>query len=290
MRRLIVNADDFGLSPGANYGIVEAHSQGIVTSASLMANMPGAEQAAALARRHPTLDLGVHLCLTAGSALVPYHGVSSLTRRDGRLLPFGEFVARLGAGRIALREIERELEMQVEQALALGVRPSHLDSHHHVHVLPGVREIVVGLARRFGVRAVRCPLEPPAAVAGMAARDRVRALLLLGFARGLRRLLAASGLHTTQHFRGLALGHAFDPGRLERVLRALPEGDTELMVHPGYPDPTMAALTRYARGRERELRTLTEPRCRALLADLGVALTTYAALARVRAAGPGPAP
>lgn len=142
MKRLIVNADDFGLTPGVNDGILQAHLQGIVTATTLMADAPAFEHAAGLARRTPTLDVGVHLVLWPGNEALPQR------------LP--SFLARAMSS--SVEEIEKDFSRQVEKVIAGGIAPSHLDTHKHVHLLPRVMKAVVRVAKRFGVQWVRRPL------------------------------------------------------------------------------------------------------------------------------------
>lgn len=153
MRSLIVNADDFGLSPGVNRGILRAHREGIVTSASLMVNMEYAAEAVALAKGHPSLAVGLHLTLTAGRPLAP--GVSSLTDPEGRFLR-GPALAE----RARPEELEREVRAQVAAFQATGLPLSHIDSHHHLHMEAAMlRPILQRVAAELGVpvRSYACP-------------------------------------------------------------------------------------------------------------------------------------
>ncbi len=277
-RRLVVNADDFGISRGVNRGIVEAHLNGLLTSASLMASLPAAEDAVARAERCPRLALGLHLTLTAGRPLSEPDRVPSLVDTEGRLLVLGRLVARLSLGRVRRPDLERELSAQVEWALERGVRLDHLDSHHHVHVHPAVAGLALRLAEGYGIPYLRCPTEL-SSVAGLrfaSARDAARVLLISLFGELLRqRLSGRRQVQAAAHFRGVALGYGFGLPALLRTLGRLPPGLTELMAHPGYPDAELATVTTYARGRERELAALTSPEGRRLVETLGVRLTTF---------------
>jgi predicted glycoside hydrolase/deacetylase ChbG (UPF0249 family) len=269
-----VNADDFGISPGVNLAIVEAHRLGICTSASLMANQPWASQAVELRGANPGLGLGLHLTLTAGRPISPAERVPSLVGAAGQFHPLPAFLARAALGALRPDELRRELGAQVERALALGARPGHLDGHHHVHVVPPVRVEALRVALEYGIRAVRVPCEPPR---GRAPRDLARALVVSARAGWLRRAVDQLGLYTTDHFRGLGLGYGFGPHRLASELGRLPRGLTELMVHPGYPDAALAAATSYVTGRERELGALTAEATRAALRRFDVELVTWSA-------------
>lgn len=277
-RRLIVNADDFGLSSGVNGGVVAAHHQGIVTSASLMANLPAVEEAVALAP--PSLALGLHLNLTTGEPCAGAARVPSLVDGAGRFLRLDRLLWRLSTGGVRRLDLEREIAAQIERVLALGARLDHLDGHHHIHLHPAVRRVAMANAVIYGIHAVRVPEERGPLGVHEAPRDRVRRLLLNGACRRARRMAHAFHLATADHFRGLALGLAFDVRRLVATLRALPPGVTELMCHPGYVDAELAQRTRYSAGRDREVEALTAPAVRAALAEVGITLTHYGALPR----------
>jgi hopanoid biosynthesis associated protein HpnK len=283
-RLLVVNADDFGISRGVNRGIVEAHRRGLVTSASLMANLPAAEDALTRAATCPKLSLGLHLTLTAGRPLSPPERVPTLVDGDGRFFALGALLARLSLGRVRRADLERELAAQVAWALRHGVRPGHLDSHHHVHVHPRVAPTVLRLAEQGGTPCVRCPTEAttPAALRRTHPRDAARTVAISVFGHLLRRRIRARGLKTSGHFRGIALGPGFGIAALLRTLRQIPRGLTELMTHPGYPDAELARLTVYAEGRDRELAALTAREARAVVRAADIRLITFAEVARGR--------
>jgi hopanoid biosynthesis associated protein HpnK len=268
-----VNADDYGLSSGVNAGVLAAHRDGLVTSATLMVNMPAAAEAVAAAP--PTLALGLHLNLTSGSPCAGAARAPSLVNADGRFVRLDRLALRLAAGRVRRADLEREIAAQVERALGLGAALDHLDGHHHIHAHPAVLPVVLQLAAWYGVGAVRCPEETTPAEIAEAPRDRVRRVLVGAAARRLRTRAAAAGLRTSEHFRGLAVGLAFDTRALVATLERLPPGLTELMCHPGYPDAELAERTSYAAGRERELAALTAPEVRAVVRARGIELTTY---------------
>lgn len=262
-RRLIVNADDFGLSAGVNRGILEAHAAGVVTSASLMVNTAAFAVAAAAARQAPSLSVGLHLNLTVGAPVSPPQTVPSLCGRDGRLLPLRNLVTRAFTGRLVASEVERECAAQMARARAAGVRLTHLDGHLHAHALPGVWAPVVAAARAAGIDIVRVPLEPALSIAW-------RPLAAVGqvLLNAAHRLATREGVvpRHAQHFRGFALTGRRDFAEgLLTLLDRLEPGVTELMVHPGYPDAELAQWARYVSGRERELAALVSPEVRARL-------------------------
>ena len=276
-RAIIFNADDFGLSPGLNAGIVQAHRYGVVRSASLMVAAPAFAEAVDLARAHPELDLGIHLALTAVRPVLPARSVASLVDRDGRFPRLGRWLVRLVFGALEPGDIRQELVAQMERALATGLRFTHLDSHHHVHLFAPVREVVAELARSYGIPFVRriarrCP-QP-----GLGPVTALKRGLLQRFDAGAEPVYA--GLERVD---GTLLPPPRSPSRWHRFLCSLPEGVTELICHPGLRDPRLAGLDPLVDGREAELRWLTSPRLVRLLDGAGLELTSFAALASRRA-------
>lgn len=252
MKRLIVNADDLGYSAGVDAGIMRAHRDGIVTSASLMTNVPGAGRAAALARETPTLDVGVHLVITHGHPLSDPATIASLVGADGGFRKPREVI---GGGRVRSAKALRELRAQYARGRELlGRQPSHLDTHHWVEEDPEVQEAFLELARETGaaVRSITPAIRDRARRAGIRTPD--------GYSREF------------QH-----RGH-IDVASLLRIVGALPEGTTELGCHPGEADPELEKRSSYARERPIELATLTDPAVRARIEELGIALATFASL------------
>ncbi|MBI2774089.1 MAG: ChbG/HpnK family deacetylase [Chloroflexi bacterium] len=253
MRRLIVNADDLGRAPGVDRGVLRAHRDGIVTSATFMANVPGAERTAMLARESPTLDLGIHLSITFGRPLSDALQVPSLLRPDGTFHPRPSDI--VGRGIVTRDDVLRECRAQLSRARALlGRDPSHADTHHFVHDDPAVFEALVELAREHGL-AVRHHT--------VAQRERLR----------------AEGIRTPDHFRRefQFAGH-IDVPALVGLISSLDDGVTELMCHPGEPDDELERTSTYGRERPVELATLTHPDVRAALDDGGVTLASFADL------------
>ena len=143
----ILNADDFGLSPGINRGIIEAHRQGILTSASLMVAGDAFEEAVALSHEHSSLSLGVHLTFVEGKPILPPGTVPSLVTADGRFCQsLGRFLLEWSTGQIRMKDVERGFAAQIEKAMDHGVRIDKLDSHMHVHLLPGIFQVAQAVA------------------------------------------------------------------------------------------------------------------------------------------------
>lgn len=253
-RQLVVNADDFGMTPGLSRGVVRAHDEGIVTSASLLANMSGFEDAVRLAATRPALSVGLHLNLTDGAPVSPVAEVSSLVNDKGELLGYRTFSLRLLAGRIVRSELEREIEAQFDRLAAAGITPSHVDGHRHIHLLPTLFDSVAATTEQRGIRTVRCPAGLGGRAGGPAGISSARELGFLGFGRLHQGRLESRGLSTADTFLGAVFRtrkHALHDAAL--CLRDLPVGLTEWMVHPGEVDAELVFVDDYLFKREEEL-------------------------------------
>lgn len=283
-RRVVVfNADDFGLTAGTNAGIVGAFLRGVVRSTSLMATTPGFDDAVALARAHPDLDLGVHLALTGVSPLLPPERIPSLVGSDGRFPPLKVWLGRAFLKRLNPAEVGAELRAQLRRALETGLRFSHIDGHHHAHVFAPVARVVGALAREFGIPIVRRVGNARGVTASLLREGRGEPGMLSPKAR----FLGAADARWGGAFDGLARNDAFrgfafptDLVGWEALARSCPTGVTEVMCHPGVSDPEVAALDGYIAGREVELRWLCDRRVADIFASHGVVLGSFARLAR----------
>jgi predicted glycoside hydrolase/deacetylase ChbG (UPF0249 family) len=268
VKQLIIHADDFGLTPGVTRGILEAHAAGIVTSTSVMVGTPGWADAADRLRAGTTLDVGLHFNLLVGRPLTTARTIAD--RRTGAFLRLAALVARALTGRLDPDEVRAECAAQLWQLQATGVRVTHIDSHRHTHPLPGVWAAVQAVAAHAGL-AVRVPAERwrTARTRGVGAQLH-RAAVSASAWRG-------GGAPPRVQFTGLTLdgGRDFEAGVL-RTLNGIGPGVTELMVHPGYVEPALAAVDGYTWQRERELRALLGPAVATRLGRGDVRLTSFA--------------
>lgn len=250
MRALIVNADDWNLTGGVSRGILEAHRQGIVTSTTALVNLPPDEASLAELRAAPALGVGLHLNLTWGRPLSPPEAVPSLVDDEGHF----RRDPRAVTARAKPMEARQELEAQIEAFETLfGRRPTHLDSHHHLHRYPPLEEVVLDLALTAGL---------PLRSQDPGFRDQLRGL----------------GVPTPDHFVGdVGAEPYWTVSRLLDTLAGLGEGVTELMCHPGRYDETLA-WSRYGPQREAELAALADPEVRATAERLGIQLLHFGAL------------
>ena len=269
-KQLVVNADDFGFTRDVNQGIVEAHRQGILTATTLMANGDAFDDAVRLARENPGLDVGAHLVLIGGRALA---------ERGSELPPtVPRLLAAIAARRIHIYD---ELAAQVRRILDAGLAPTHLDTHKHTHLAPPVLDAVARVAEEFDIRWVRRPFDLPLTAARGGAPWFKRAISgSLGIQRArFHRVLTRRQCRTTDHFAGFQITGRFRTVELVALIRALPEGSTELMCHPGRATSELRrARTRLKESREQELAALIAPETRRALAESGVELVNYGTL------------
>ena len=270
LRRLIVTADDFGLHPRIDAGILLSHRDGIVTSASICAS--GATFAAAVrGALDAGLDVGVHLTLVGEAPVSALEDLPTLA--PGGRLPRGYAVLfrRLLLGRIRIQEVERELEAQVARVRDAGLEVSHLDSHQHVHLHPSLLPLTLRLARRFGIRALRASSR----VCGLGG---LRPALLAFFAHRAARQAQKEGLKVPDAVLGLAETGGLGEARLLRLVEGLAPGTSELVCHPGSADAEVQATYEWHFHWDEEARALTSPRVREALARNGVRLVRHADL------------
>jgi hopanoid biosynthesis associated protein HpnK len=283
-RQLILNADDFGLTRGVNEGIIRAHREGVLTSATLMACGPAFDLAVELAKLNPQLGIGCHLVLVGGRAIAPLDEIPSLASKDGRLPEsLGGFVTRLSAGMIRPVEIERELRAQILKIRAAGIEPTHLDTHKHTHAHPFVMRALSRVASELGIPRVRKPMENLRDSWESSRGERsamLPELLSAAAARMVTPVFQSAartyGLRSPDHFLGLARTGRLRPDALRRMISAVQEGNTEIMLHPGISDSELATVeTRLSWQRNTEMDALIDPAVKDAIEERGIRLITY---------------
>lgn len=270
-RRLIVNADDFGESLEVNKGIIEAHRNGIVTSTSLLTNMPAFEHALTCIKDAPTLDVGIHLNVHRG---IPITTCTYLTRNGEFLsnslsLLFRSYINK----RCAKKEIFQEFEAQIKKALSAGVRISHLDTDKHLHTLPFIFDIVLTLAERYNIPTVRLPYESFTFSSFLNPSQLHKTIVMALFAPLNTYLLKKSACKGPDYFYGVSSSKKFSVTNVMKLFSMLRPGVTELSCHPGHPPKSIENyIDAY---RQKELQTLTDPELRAFVAEHGIVLSTF---------------
>lgn len=288
-RNLIVNADDLGLTEGVNLAVLECRRRGVLTSATLMANVPAFSGGVATAKELerdgalPAFSVGCHVILIDGEPLLPPNEIPTLVGADGRFRhKLSQFAQDALRSRICVEDIEREASAQIGRLQAAGISVSHLDTHKHAHMFPAVLDGVLLAARKQGVRAVRNPFEQPFAIAGaMAGRPALWfRYAQVQFLRRWRAQFVSSvrdaGLVTTDGCLGVTITGAMNEALLAETLKNMPEGTWELVCHPGYNDPDLqSAGTRLLASRGTEMELLNSARMRELLQREGIELISF---------------
>lgn len=283
MRQLIVNADDFGFTSGVNRAIIEAHTRGLVTSATLMANGAAFEEAVLSAKSAPNLSIGCHIVLIDGEPLLACEKVPSLTRsrrfRDGLKI----FAARAIAHTMDSDEISEEAKAQICKIQSAGISVSHVDTHKHTHLFPQILRPLLRAARECGVRAIRNPFGPrlPLRSSQLLTRPNLwtrtaEVQILRRFAGRFRDAVDREGFATPDGTLGIEVTGTLDETLFHAIAQNIPDGTWEFVCHPGYNDAELqAAKTRLRESRETELRVLTLPAAREVLSHQGIELISY---------------
>jgi hopanoid biosynthesis associated protein HpnK len=267
-RRLIVNADDFGRSASINQAVIRAHREGILTTASLMVNEPGCEEAVALARENPTLGVGLHLTLLCGHSALPPAEVPGLVN------PNGEFSNNpAGSGfryffQRSLREqLRREVHAQFQKFRATRLPLDHVNGHLHLHLHPTVFRILMADASQLGIKRLRLTFDPfrlnLRAASGHLAYRALHVAIFHSLSALARPALARRGIRHTGAVFGLLQNARVDEAYVTRLLPQLPEGDSELYSHP--------SLDEF----KNELDALISPGVKDRVKQLGIKLIRY---------------
>ena len=280
-KRLIINADDFGLCESVNKGIVETHTKGVLTSTTIMANMPAAEQAVELAKNLPALGLGVHLNLTAGKPLCQETAVKLILDSQGYFaLSPGKLALASLITRKVRTAIETELALQIQWLIDKGIKPTHLDSHKHIHCFPSIFPIVCRLAKRFSIPAIRYAGEPtyvsqlPWPLTDRESRKR---------ASLVRTMSKINRWQNPAFFKTDALLGVNHVGKINTVfMRAVSMYNTastaEVMTHPGYTYDLDAAKTHLVKEREIEIEALCSEKTKRFFNEANIKLIHYGQL------------
>jgi hopanoid biosynthesis associated protein HpnK len=261
-KRLIVNADDLGLTPGINRGVEKAFREGIVGSTSLLVNAPGFNDALSVIKDNPSLPVGIHLTLVGGDGPVTAPSrIPTLIDRGGRFFrSYGRFMMHYR--RINFDEVRREFSAQIEKAMGAGIVPSHVDTHQHLHLLPRVADIVLDLCGQYRIAYVRCPRK----------RGGVEGPGIAALSHSLKKKIEKRQLTTTDHFAGFPESGKMTQKDMLNIIHRLKKGTTELMVHPGLDSSEAVSRYGWAMNWENELAALISPEVRAAVSDYGVEL------------------
>lgn len=285
LKRLVINADDLGWSRGVSDGILLAHREGVVTSATLMVNRPASQYAVEQARNAPRLSVGTHVNLCEGAPVLPPERIPSLVTPEGTFHPRHELTRRLWRFQVSPSEIETEIRAQIQWMKAHGLTPTHADSHHNFHLHPRV----AGAFRRAllgeGIRRARGALQRhwprDGYIGGPHAGPGYRRLLVGAYMRLLQlwafRDLSCPDCRLVVHPRYRNHPELLAEG-WKAALESIPPGAYELECHPGSFDPGFSEKDNLRERRGLELRILTDPQFRALIERNGIQLVSYSEL------------
>jgi chitin disaccharide deacetylase len=299
VRRLIVNADDFGLTAGVNRAIVETHTAGVVSSTTLMANGPAFEDAVTAARSAPNLSVGCHVVLVDGTPVAPAGALDTLVAvRSAEPEKFysslSAFSARAMLGGFDRDQLVEEVTAQIRKIQATGLKVTHLDTHKHAHVFPEILGALLRAARICGVRAIRNPIVPVKALPARLFKGKPQlwkrygqVRMLHTFSRQFLQRTKRAGLLTPNGVLGVietgslssdnhSDNHNDNASLLRQTLAGLPEGTWEFVCHPGYCDSDLRAVhTRLLESRDQERLLLTSEALRQFLEEQKIQVTGY---------------
>ena len=236
MKKLIVNADDFGLHTEVNKAVIKGYQQGCIRSTSLMPTGAAVDEACELARENPGLGIGIHITLVAERPVLPVEKVATLVDENGYFhADHMVFIKKYLLGEIDNGQLYAECEAQIARAMSLGLNVTHLDSHQHLHTLPGVTPICLELMKKYHIHRMRYPGEAFAFTGGYDAGlfRRVAKCGLTVCAMLARRRAKCYNIMMPEHFFGMLAGGHMEERYFLNILRALPDGVSEIMVHPG---------------------------------------------------------
>jgi hopanoid biosynthesis associated protein HpnK len=273
----VVNADDFGLSVSINAGIRDAYEHGILRSASLMANGEGFDDAVSRVKEHPGLGVGIHLSLVGERPIAPAHKLRGLIDSEGRLPPsYADFARGYLSRRFTPREVHREMEAQIVHVLRAGIRPTHLDSHQHVHLMPGVFDLTLDLAEAYKIRVVRIPHDRAVFSPALASGRGVQLGVLVFLSALARSKIRRRGLQCAAFFHGLVDSGRLDTQVLCAILSRLGHGVHEIMCHPGFETPALRHHYAWGYTWESEAVALRSAAVKKLVERRGIRLRNFA--------------
>ena len=281
MKQLIVNADDFGRHPLVNQAVAQAVDKGGLLSASIMAGKEYFAEAVALAKERPQLGIGVHLTLVDGRPVLPAAEIPSLVAADGNFFAdHGAFVKRFVKGKISIADIRRELAAQMDKVLAAGLVPTHIDSHQHMHMLPGIFPLALELAAERGIKRVRIsrgiygnPFTPWPGIGDLVGKFGLEALACRN-----KRLAKRYGFACPDNFVGQVAGGAVSAEFMLDLAAKFTQGTVEVMLHPGLDNEVLAREAGWQHDYEGELQAVCLAEVKAALDQQGIALVNFAHL------------
>jgi len=271
---LIVNADDYNTDRERNRGIIQAARSGIVTSATIISNLPWEDNTLENLVATFGNNVGIHLNLTKGLPLTS--GLKTVVDSKGMFLPKKQIWVRAMFRLLDLREIETEFVAQIAHLQEAGISPGHIDSNNHIHVFPGISEAVARIAKRFGISKIRLPLEPFYPYGELLKKGGLKKLFIGMLSLRARSVFKRFGFCFTDNFAGIQYPCVSEIESLRSFVRNLHDGTTELMCHPGYSSSSGNPFSNEER--EKELAALTHPSVVQDIKECNIKLISYSDL------------
>lgn len=268
---LIVNADDYNTNPERDRGIIQAAKEGIVTSVSVIANMPSADDVLSDLKKTMGTRIGIHLNLTRGMPLE--RGVRTLVDKSGCFFDKQTAWRKAFLGVFDLREVEEEFAKQISLLQEMGITPDHIDGNNHIHVFPGIAQVVARLANQFGISRIRLPLESFSRFGQYFQSPALKKYFTGTLSRRALPVFKQHGLVFTDHFAGIQFPIVSRVESVTSFIESLPDGTTELMCHPGYRNLTDSPFS--SAQREQELFSLTHPEVLESVERFNISLISY---------------
>lgn len=281
-KQLILNADDFGRHHFINQAVVQGVENGMLRSATAMVMGDAFSEAVEIAKAYPRLSVGIHFTLVNGRPVLPAGEIPSLIDpATGEFYPdHGVFVKRFLAGKVRLEDVGKECEAQMERFLSFGITPTHGDSHQHMHVLPGIIDIVLDVLGSHGISAVRIPAIP-VSLASTRFRnlgEQVGRSGLHVLAERARKKARARGFAMPDHFGGIVAGEAVSTAALRTLMLHLRDGCTEIMMHPGTDNKVLIPATEWDHDFQAELAAILDKNLQKLADDEQIQLINFTQL------------
>ena len=279
MKRIIVNADDFGRHPLINAAVAQGVEDGFLRSATLMPGGKAFDGAVEVARTHRELGVGVHFTLVNGFPVLPPEEIPSLVTPEGVFYDTHNiFVKRFLMGKISMEEVRCELSAQMEKMKQTGITLTHIDSHQHMHTLPGIIDTALDVAQKAGIRAVRVPVIDLFCGDEMSPGQLIGRLGLGTLARVARHKAHSRGMRTPDNFAGIVAGEAVSEKYLREMAETMEDGTTEVMLHPGTDNGILIPSCEWEHDFEEELRAVTSKETMELLDKKHIVVGNFADL------------
>ncbi len=284
-KNLIINADDFGIGHRVTDGIVESFRNGVVTSTTVMANMPATEYACKLAQDLPALGIGVHLNLTRGSALSNPETIPDLATSTGQFVSKSEMLRTLWGGAKIAAQVEREFALQIQRIVDLGVIPTHCDSHHGMHKRPAARAALIAVLAKFGIKSVRnqnsifrCRKNASPSVRLKAFACNAKRFPARMYDKTTKRLMTKAGIKMPDQKISRTMLVPISTAPIENMVRCielLPCGTSEIVFHPGFPDSVADDNRSQEKMRRTDLEVALSPEVRDAIEEQGIRLVSF---------------